>query len=81
MHPSPSRPESNCRANHQQASGEEDIRLQGLVEPASSEQRKQHWNYYGPAEDADLSQPGTERRFRDLAAARVTLDSASRNTC
>jgi hypothetical protein len=79
VHPFPGRPESDCRANHQQASGEEDIRLQGSIEPAPSEEGEQHRNYDHPAEDADLAQPGTERGFRDLAAARGKLDSASRN--
>src|SRR5258705_13936894 len=79
MHPSPGRPEPDCGPYHQQGRGEKDASSEAAVEPASEEEKDQRRHDDGPAEHPDLTQPGTERRLRDLTPALGALERASRN--
>jgi hypothetical protein len=84
MHPSPRRPETDRNASHQECRGKEYVGAIGLhreyaIEPPPEEEPKERWNDDRPAENADLPEPRTERRFGDLAGALLTFDRLLRD--
>jgi len=62
-HPSPGRPEADCRPCHQQRSREEYPSSEGPVDPPAEKKTEQCRDNDRPAENADLAEPGAERGF------------------
>src|SRR5258708_37171918 len=81
MHPSPGRPEADCRAGHEQRSRETDPGLKGPIEPPAKEKTEQRRNNDRPAENADLAEPRAERRLGIGATLGAALDGSLRSQC
>jgi hypothetical protein len=81
MHPSPRRPEADCRTCHQQRSREKDPGSEGSVDPAAKEKTEQCRDNDGPAENADLAEPSAERGFGIGTTLRLALGGFLRDAC
>jgi hypothetical protein len=78
MHPSPGRPQPDCGSAHQQRRRKKDSCSEAAVEPASEKEKEQRRHDDGPAENADLPQPRTERGLGICATLRGALNGSSR---
>ena len=81
MHPSPRRPEADCRPCHQQRSREKDPGSESPVDPAAEEKAEQCRDNDRPAENADLAEPRAERGFGIGTTLRLALDGSVRSAC
>src|SRR5271166_2201675 len=81
MHPSPGRPETDCRPRHQQRSRKKDPGSEGPVEPAAEKQTEQCRDNNRPAENADLAEPRAERGFGIGTTLGLALGGRLRRAC
>ena len=81
MHPSPGRPEADCRTSHEQRSRKKDPGPEEPIEPAAKKQAEQCRDDDGPTEYADLAEPRTERRLGIGTTFGVALGGSLRRPC
>src|SRR5271166_1959672 len=83
VHPMPGRRESDRSAEHQKRRRKEHVRPrrfahESAIEPPSEKQSEQHRDDDHPPENADLPEPGAQRRFWCLAPALLALERLAR---